>query len=126
MVIYHVFSAFRTGLFLFDQPAEVFRHLVEMQAEALCNLQGRAGPSFQIEEIEKHLSSGKPAMICFSSAPVRADSVDRDQYDALQHFKADCRRRGLTEEYESLAEFREKLTRQLAQTVIRYLPGYAA
>lgn len=83
-------------------------------------------PSGTIEEIEKHISLGKPAMIYFSSAPVRADSVDREQYDALQKFKVDCRRRGLIEGFESLTEFREKLTRQLAQTVIRYLPRYAA
>ncbi len=72
-----------------------------------------------VEEIEEHLKAGKPAMIYFSSAPVRLDSVDESQYKALRAFRADCERRGLIESYESLGEFRDKLARQLAQTVIR-------
>jgi len=83
----------------------------------------REAASGTIEEIERHVSSGKAAMIYFSSAPVRADSVDQEQFDAIQEFKAQCRSRGLIEEYESLAEFRQKLTRHLAQTVIRCLPA---
>jgi hypothetical protein len=58
-------------------------------------------------------------MIYFSSAPVRPDSVDADQYESLIEFRKSCRRRGLVEEYESVTEFRDKLARQLAQTVIR-------
>ena len=42
-----------------------------------------------------------------------------NQYTALRQFKEECRKRGLVEEYESLSEFREKLGRQLAHTVIR-------
>jgi hypothetical protein len=72
-----------------------------------------------VEEIDEHVRAGKPAMIYFSSAPVRLDSVDEEQYTALRQFKEECRKRGLVEEYESLAEFREKFARQLAQTVIR-------
>lgn len=72
-----------------------------------------------VEEIEEHLRAGKPAMIYFSSAPVRLDSVDEAQYGALRTFRDDCRARGLVEEYESLGQFRDKFVRQLAQTVIR-------
>lgn len=72
-----------------------------------------------VEEIEEHLAAGKPAMIYFSSAPVRMDSVDNDQYSALREFRQDCERRGLIEEYDDLAQFREKFARHLAQTVIR-------
>ncbi len=74
-----------------------------------------------VEEIDEHLRAGKPAMIYFSSAPVRPDSVNEEQYTALRDFKEECRKRGLVEEYESLAEFREKFARQLAHTVIRGL-----
>jgi hypothetical protein len=73
-----------------------------------------------VEEIEKHLDSGKPTMIYFSSAPVRLDSVDEKQYKILQEFRQECEQRGLIEKYESISEFRDKFTRQLAQTVIRY------
>jgi len=72
-----------------------------------------------VEEIEEHLKAGRPAMIYFSLAPVRLDSVEETQYKALLQFRADCETRGLIETYESLSEFREKLARQLAQTIIR-------
>lgn len=78
-------------------------------------------PSGTVEEIDEHLRAGKPAMIYFSAAPVRPDSVNEQQYAALRQFKDECRKRGLVEEYESLSEFREKLSRQLSQTVIRDL-----
>jgi hypothetical protein len=72
-----------------------------------------------VEEIEEHLKAGNPAMIYFSAAPVRLDSVDESQYKALLAFRSECQARGLIETYESLGEFRDKLARQLAQTVIR-------
>jgi hypothetical protein len=77
-------------------------------------------PSGTVEEIEEHITAGKPAMIYFSSAPVVPESVDREQYQALLDFKEEMRPKGLFETYDSISEFKEKLTRQLAQTVIRY------
>lgn len=76
-----------------------------------------------VEEIEEHIGAGKPAMIYFSSAPVRPDSIDNDQYSALQAFKRSLRARGLFEEYENLSEFRTKFARQLAQTIISKFQG---
>ncbi|WP_442507241.1 hypothetical protein SH528x_006147 [Novipirellula sp. SH528] len=73
-----------------------------------------------VEEIEEHLNAGKPAMIYFSSTPVRPDSVDEAQYSALKEFKQECYAKGLVESYESLAEFRDKFSRQLTQTIIRH------
>jgi hypothetical protein len=58
-------------------------------------------------------------MIYFSSEPVPPDSIDPVQYAALKAFKESLRKEGLIEEYQDLSEFRTKLTRQLAQTVIR-------
>jgi hypothetical protein len=78
-------------------------------------------PSGTVEEIEEHIALGKPALIYFSSAPVRLDSVDAVQYEALTQFKRSCRSRGLVEEYDDLASFRAKFSRHLAQTVIRLL-----
>ncbi len=72
-----------------------------------------------VEEIEEHLASGKPAMLYFSNAPVRPDSVDDEQYNALREFRASCQKRGLIETYDSLEEFQGKFRRQLAQTIIR-------
>ena len=79
-----------------------------------------------IEEIEEHLRAGKPAMLYFSATPVRPDSVDEAQYRALREFKASVLQRGLVEEYESVSEFREKLARQLAQSIIRHFPAPSA
>ena len=72
-----------------------------------------------VEEINEHLAAGKPVMIYFSSAPVRLDSVNAEQYERLRTFKEELRQKGLIDEYEDLAEFREKFARHLAQTIIQ-------
>jgi hypothetical protein len=71
-------------------------------------------PSGTIEEIEEHLKAGKPAMIYFSSVPVRADSIEENQYKAVREFKQSIKDRGLYEGYDDPAEFRAKFSRQLA------------
>lgn len=71
-------------------------------------------PSGTVEEIQKHVAAGKPTMIYFSSAPVRPDSVDGEQYTALREFRSQCEKKGLVEVYEDLGEFREKFFRQLS------------
>lgn len=76
-----------------------------------------------VEEINEHVAAGKPAMIYFSDAPVRPDSVDDAQYKALRAFREDCKRRGLIETYSSLEEFRDKLARQLTQAILREFKG---
>ncbi|MHB8154017.1 MAG: DUF4062 domain-containing protein [Bacillati bacterium] len=40
-----------------------------------------------VEEIEKHIKTGKPAMLYFSNQPVVPDSVDANQYSKLKEFK---------------------------------------
>lgn len=75
-----------------------------------------------VEEIQEHLNAGKPAMIYFSAAPVRPDSVDERQYAALKEFKQECYKKGLVESYDTLGEFRDKFSRQLTQTIIRDYP----
>jgi hypothetical protein len=77
-----------------------------------------AAKSGTVEEIEEHIRSGKPTMIYFSSVPVRLDSIDESQYDALKTFRESLRARGLFETYDSLAEFESKFRRQLAQKII--------
>ena len=58
-------------------------------------------------------------MLYFSTAPVRLDSVDEQQYNALKKFKQECYGKGLVESYETLSEFRDKFLRQLSQTIIQ-------
>ena len=85
-----------------------------------------AARSGTVEETEEHIGAGKPAMIYFSSAPVRPDSIDSDQYSELQAFKESLRARGLFELYESLSEFRMKFARQFAQTIISKFRGVSS
>jgi hypothetical protein len=82
-------------------------------------------PSGTVEEIEEHLKAGKPAMIYFSDAPVRLDSVDEAQYRALRDFRADCARRGLIGTFESLSELEVKVRRDLIQLVLDRWAGAA-
>ncbi len=79
-----------------------------------------------VEEIERHLAEGKPAMLYFSNAPVRPDSVDAAQYKALIDFRKDCESRGLIETYDSVAEFRTKFARQLAHIIQEEFSATAA
>ncbi len=73
--------------------------------------------SGSVEEIEKHVKAGKPAMIYFSSAPVRLDSVDEAQYKSLREFKEQLRTRGLYETYDTASNFQDKFRRQLATKI---------
>lgn len=66
-----------------------------------------------VEELEKHIQSGKPAMLYFSSQPVAIDSVDLEQAAAVKKFRTDCQSRGLYESYDSLSDFRTNLYRHL-------------
>lgn len=73
-----------------------------------------------VEEIEKHISSGKPAMLYFSSQPVAIDTVDMDQINRLRQFKDSCQKRGLYESYDSHVDFKAKFYRQLQLTINRH------
>ncbi len=66
-----------------------------------------------VEEIEEHIKSGKPAMLYFSSAPVRPDSVDPDQYSKLMKFKESKKSMGLYEMYSDMNDFKSKFNREL-------------
>ena len=77
-----------------------------------------------VEEIEFHLSKGKPAMFYFSSRPVEPASIDPGQFSALQKFKTTVMAGSLIETFESPEELRQKLTRQLSHVVEETLaPG---
>jgi len=66
-----------------------------------------------VEEIEKHIKAGKPAMIYFSSKPVAPESIDAKQYAALRKFKERCKELGLVEEFDNIIEFKDKVSNHL-------------
>ena len=72
-----------------------------------------------IEEIKEFLKAGKPVMIYFSSVPVVPSSVDLKQYEKLMKFMDDCLNQGLVERYDSILDFREKLSKQIASKILK-------
>lgn len=100
------------------------QHILNEQVLARCDLLvgvfwtrvGTKTPDYEsgsVEEIEKHVAAGKPAMLYFSSTPVHLDSVDNTQYQKLKDFKASCVSRGLYASYDGLTDFRDKFYRHL-------------
>lgn len=66
-----------------------------------------------VEEIEKHIKSGKLTMLYFSSKPVEPDSIDPNQYGELKKFKESCKNRSLYEHYDNLNDFKDLFYKHL-------------
>lgn len=73
--------------------------------------------SGSVEEIERHLEAGKPAMLYFSTAPVVPSSLDQEQFEALEQFKDWAKGQGLIEQFENLDQFKTKFRNQLQLTL---------
>jgi hypothetical protein len=65
------------------------------------------------EEIRRCREQNKPVMVYFSNAPVRPDSIDSAEYERLKAFKAECQSSGLYDEYDSVGQLQEKVSRHL-------------
>jgi len=78
-----------------------------------------------VEEIEKHVAAGKPAMVYFSSQPVAPQSIDAGQFAELQAFKEQLKPLGLVESFDDSEQFRGKFAKQLQLCLINnpYLQG---
>jgi hypothetical protein len=79
-------------------------------------------PSGSVEEIQEHIKAKKPVMLYFSSAPVRPDGIDEDQYSELKKFRELCKSNGLYETYFNPNEFKSKFNRQLQIKLNKDLP----
>ncbi len=66
-----------------------------------------------VEEIEKHVASGKPAMLYFYGQPVEEGSVDKEQYSKLKEFRESCQKKGLYATYDNHSDFKEKFYHHL-------------
>lgn len=107
-----------------DRPQGIINRQVVEQADLLIGIfwtrlgtpSGEAD-SGTVEEIEKHVKAGKPAMLYFSSAPAYPESIDAKQFAALTKYKDQCKEKGLIDTYENPAQFAEKLQRHLVHTV---------
>jgi len=63
-----------------------------------------------MEVLKEFMSAGKSVMIYLSSAPVIPSSIDLINYENLMKFTDDCRKKGLVTRYDSILDFREKLS----------------
>ena len=103
-----------------DQPQNIINKRILKDADLLVGIfWTRLGTptsgyaSGAVEEIEEHLAAKKPAMLYFSTAPAKLDSVDPEQYRALKTFKDSCKSRGVFEIYTDVGDFRQKFSKHL-------------
>ncbi|WP_223827433.1 DUF4062 domain-containing protein [Hymenobacter armeniacus] len=75
-----------------------------------------------VEEIQRHIASGKPAMLYFSEALVKPEINISKQFKQLQKFKSYCQPKGLYEGFSSLDEFKRKFRNQLQINIKKYFP----
>lgn len=73
--------------------------------------------SGSVEEIERHVAAGKPAMLYFSNRPVPPDAVDSHQVENLREFREWAQKRGLIETFTTLEDFRGKIRSHIARKV---------
>jgi hypothetical protein len=127
-------NAFDKGIFLFpvgwetnsapkmgDRPQEILNQQILEASDLLIGIfWTRLGTptgealSGTVEEIEKHVSAGKLAMLYFSEKPVIMESVDIEQYQALRRFKVECLDRGLVASFDTPEDFQDKLSKHLS------------
>ena len=74
-------------------------------------------PSGTVEEIEKHIAKGRPAMLYFSTQLGHSDDFDKEQYAKLEELQKDYRNRGLYEIYDDHSELKYKFYCQLEMKV---------
>ncbi|MGK2915041.1 MAG: hypothetical protein ACSLE5_11450 [Porticoccaceae bacterium] len=66
-----------------------------------------------VEEIERHVAAGKPAMVYFSTAPASLETVAPEQYAALKEFRTWCQSQGIIESFSNALDFQGKFRRHL-------------
>lgn len=104
-----------------NRPQEIINEQILRNADILVGIfwtrigtpTGKA-VSGTVEEIEEHVESGKPAMLYFSNKPVIQDSIDPEQYNAVKKLKKDFQSRGLTNDFDSVEDFRKNFQRHLS------------
>jgi ferredoxin-fold anticodon binding domain-containing protein len=57
-------------------------------------------------------------MIYFSSTPVVPGSIDLKEFGLLNKFMDDCLKQGIVEKYDSILDFREKLSRKMDHKIL--------
>lgn len=73
-----------------------------------------------VEEIEKHVQSGKPAMLYFSDKPHNPSKIDKKQYGQVEKIRRKYQKQSYYFPFVSVEEFKEKFSHQLDLTVNQY------
>jgi len=94
-------------------PQTILNERLVSEADIMVGIFGTRGGtataefiSGTVEEIKRHVTAGKPAMLYFSRVPVDPNSIDQQQWAALQGFKDECRNGGLLFEFDSHEQLR--------------------
>jgi len=109
-----------------DSPQEIInKQLLEKSDLLIALFWTRIGTptenyiSGTVEEIEKHIKAGKPAMIYFSKKDIDPDQFDNDQYEKLKSIKNKYSDRGIYHEYTDTDDFEKKFKKHLDMKIIR-------
>lgn len=70
-----------------------------------------------VEEIDQFVSTGKPAMLYFSSRPIDPNKIDLKQQRKLRHFKSETYKTALVGNFASISELYNTLLRDLTNQV---------
>lgn len=70
-----------------------------------------------VEEIKRVSKAGKPVMLYFSKRGKDPSLIDLEQLQSLNKFKSEVYKTALVENFNSIAEFRDKLSRQLEMKI---------
>ena len=70
-----------------------------------------------VEEIDQFVAAGKPALLYFSSRPINPRSIDINQLERLESFRAGTYKRALSGTFSDIGELRHILTRDLMRQV---------
>lgn len=66
-----------------------------------------------VEEIRWFLKQNKPVMLYYSKQQVDLDSIDTQQLEKLKEFKKSIRDKGIQEQYATIDDLKQKLSRHL-------------
>ncbi len=73
--------------------------------------------SGSVEEIEKHISLGKPTLLYLSKSHIDLKIFDNEQYSKLLQFIKNNKDKGLYQEYENLHDFEESLYNNIVHLI---------
>jgi hypothetical protein len=76
-----------------------------------------AADSGTLEEIERVVAAGKPALLYFSKVGIDPDDIDAKQINKLRDFKKSILQKGLVDTYETRPAFRDKFSVHLQRHV---------